>query len=478
MRKHLRLIALVIPMVLVASNSYAAVKAGSACSKAGIKSVSAGKTYTCVKSGKKLVWNKGVLIPVAKPALNDAGATKNQEIPATKTELTAFESWNSGATAQEVNDAAQAKFRAWAAQQTNLNPNHRLILETGLASSRASNFTAADKLGARLFGQYFPDKYSTIIGSNQDWVVKQLNASGGSYKDCSNNSGNNGLDYCHDAGYTQGYVISSDMSFQPANPGSDGTALLAHEYFHAVQNRMSAMVGKMTIKEGQDFSKPLFPAWLQEGSANFVGFSVAALAMDTTYWAGRKMMLNYAPPEPSINRNLLKDYEIRSGAGNSSPTYPYITGQLASEFIVASVGFQKFLDIWINFQKTQDFGESFQKSVGISLEDFYQKFELARKNLGLPEVSWKLICLTNYPINEIPNKLPPCRLNAPNSGSPAGQDSTSNSLDKLPNSPPAVDRTSNVEGQGCRQGDEAIKNSFGSFVCTTREDGNNLWKKT
>ena len=55
-------------MVLVASNSYAAVKAGSPCSKAGIKSVSAGKTYSCVKSGKKLVWDKGVLIPVAKPA--------------------------------------------------------------------------------------------------------------------------------------------------------------------------------------------------------------------------------------------------------------------------------------------------------------------------------------------------------------------------------------------------------------------------
>jgi hypothetical protein len=68
MRKHLRLVALIIPMVLVASNSYAAVKAGSSCSKAGIKSVSAGKTFTCVKSGKKLVWNKGVSISVAKPA--------------------------------------------------------------------------------------------------------------------------------------------------------------------------------------------------------------------------------------------------------------------------------------------------------------------------------------------------------------------------------------------------------------------------
>jgi len=478
MRRHLRLVALIIPMVLVAANSFAAVKAGSSCSKAGIKSVSAGKTYTCMKSGKKLVWNKGVLIPVAKPALNDSGATKNQEATSTKTELAGFESWNTGATAQEVSDAAQAKFRAWAAQQTSFKPNHRLILETGLTNSRVSNFTAADKLGAKLFGQYFPDKYSTIIGSNHDWVVKQLNANGGDYKECSNNAGNNGLDYCHDGGFTQGYVISADVNFQPANPGSDGTALLAHEYFHAVQNQMSAMVGKMTIKEGQDFSKHLFPAWLQEGSANFVGFSVAALAMDTTYWAGRKMMLNYAPPEPSINRNLLKDYEIRNGPGNNAPTYPYITGQLASEFIVASVGFQKFLDIWINFQRTQDFAESFQKSVGISLEDFYQKFEQARRNLGLPEVSWKLICLTNYPTNEIPNKLPACPLNKPNSGPSAGQDSTSSSSDKLPNIPPPVDRTSNVEGQGCRQGDEPIKNGFGSFVCFSREDGNNLWKKT
>ena len=67
MRKHLRLVALLIPMVLVASNSYAAVKAGSACTKVGSKSVSGEKSYTCIKSGKKLVWDKGVL--VAKPSV-------------------------------------------------------------------------------------------------------------------------------------------------------------------------------------------------------------------------------------------------------------------------------------------------------------------------------------------------------------------------------------------------------------------------
>lgn len=37
-----------------------AVKAGDSCKKAGVTSISNGKKYTCMKSGKKLVWNRGV----------------------------------------------------------------------------------------------------------------------------------------------------------------------------------------------------------------------------------------------------------------------------------------------------------------------------------------------------------------------------------------------------------------------------------
>ena len=40
----------------------AAVTPGATCSKVGVKQVYKGKTYTCVKSGKKLVWNKGVKV--------------------------------------------------------------------------------------------------------------------------------------------------------------------------------------------------------------------------------------------------------------------------------------------------------------------------------------------------------------------------------------------------------------------------------
>lgn len=45
----------------------AAVKTGSACKKVGQTSVVKGKTFTCIKSGKKKVWNKGVPVKTAAP---------------------------------------------------------------------------------------------------------------------------------------------------------------------------------------------------------------------------------------------------------------------------------------------------------------------------------------------------------------------------------------------------------------------------
>ena len=62
----LSILSLFLSIPLLPAN--AAAKAGAKCSKAGITEVVQGKIYTCVKTGKKLVWNKGVLLKVdAKP---------------------------------------------------------------------------------------------------------------------------------------------------------------------------------------------------------------------------------------------------------------------------------------------------------------------------------------------------------------------------------------------------------------------------
>jgi hypothetical protein len=50
---------------LIPANAVA--KAGSKCAKAGNTEVVKGKSYTCIKTGKKLTWNKGVVISAKTP---------------------------------------------------------------------------------------------------------------------------------------------------------------------------------------------------------------------------------------------------------------------------------------------------------------------------------------------------------------------------------------------------------------------------
>ena len=72
---RIRLIALLVITPLLLSSqlsiSNAATKAGGTCKKVGIKSVVANKTFTCIKSGRKLVWNKGVSTVKSAPKVMD-----------------------------------------------------------------------------------------------------------------------------------------------------------------------------------------------------------------------------------------------------------------------------------------------------------------------------------------------------------------------------------------------------------------------
>ena len=64
-RKGLLAVAVVLLLALVTPLHAATPKAGAKCTKAGATVTAAGKKFTCVKSGTKLVWNKGVAVKAA-----------------------------------------------------------------------------------------------------------------------------------------------------------------------------------------------------------------------------------------------------------------------------------------------------------------------------------------------------------------------------------------------------------------------------
>jgi hypothetical protein len=70
MRKALQVLPPVIALVLVATMAQAATapKPGSVCKKVGQSITISSKKYTCVKSGKKLLWSKGVAVVKPTPS--------------------------------------------------------------------------------------------------------------------------------------------------------------------------------------------------------------------------------------------------------------------------------------------------------------------------------------------------------------------------------------------------------------------------
>jgi hypothetical protein len=61
-------------------SSSGAIKAGTTCKKAGLQTVDSGRKYTCIKQGKKFVWNKGVVVKAA-PAANPSPSATPSPTP-------------------------------------------------------------------------------------------------------------------------------------------------------------------------------------------------------------------------------------------------------------------------------------------------------------------------------------------------------------------------------------------------------------
>lgn len=81
MQNRSLVLSIALAAVLITPISNAAVKAGSACTKSGAISSTSTTKFTCVKSGKKLIWNKGVAIAKPTAQLTPEPTTSNSPTP-------------------------------------------------------------------------------------------------------------------------------------------------------------------------------------------------------------------------------------------------------------------------------------------------------------------------------------------------------------------------------------------------------------
>lgn len=157
----------------------------------------------------------------------------------------------------------------------------------------------------------------------------------------------------------------------------DPRKVIAHEYFHAYQGAHGLRVPRSNSPEVIGSNGPI---WLIEGSAEFAALYVG-LKADWLDWEDQLMW------RMEVTKEMLTDYPGVSLDMNESPTqrntiknekYGHI---LTYEMPVWSMVYAASIssldavlyDYWNDIEK-YGYERSFQKNIGISLDDFYVKF--------------------------------------------------------------------------------------------------------
>jgi hypothetical protein len=339
----------------LAAPAVSAVKAGTTCQKMGQISIYKGKEYTCVKSGKKLIWNAGIKVKIASPQMSPtpistpAPTPKASQFPplAPNPFQTPFPN---EFTRDQMVSAALINLDSYIATYSSIK-SYKLIVGPEFNSNLVEISSYVQKSYSAL---PFPAGYKktiVVITNNRDFGEREISDFGIDRSDANNAVGGPCMN-CAGEGWS-----ISDNGLGPVVP---------HEIFHVWQKSAYQRKGN----NNPDPNNPLNPpVWFDEGSAEFFGYGL--------YRERVKFYEGVGAYPTSRNLQSLKSYSTR----NLDPALPYLLGRIASEYIVASVGMERFMQIFFNVGAGQDFPQAFEKATGIALNLFYEKFDKNIKNM-------------------------------------------------------------------------------------------------
>ena len=276
-------------------NAFAAVKAGDPCKKAGTTATANGKKYICIKSGKKLVWNKGVAIAAPKPT-----ATPTPSITPTATPTPIIEKTPTGFN-DLVENFKGVYVGVWNSSNSKINSNPPLDVKQNIlfgpnTKSPNSEIPEMFTLGTRFFGGYAqPKSFDAVyfVQGDMDWASKKLLEFYGNpdqaqapFRNCQSQQRCNGASAniplpdrgqsnfaVLDAGHTDPYHLKGGVEI--------------HEYTHMVQ--FMQFQGKPTQRMNGGLG--LLPNWFIEGHAHLAGNAASAKTL-AQYKEFRSFWLN------------------------------------------------------------------------------------------------------------------------------------------------------------------------------------------
>ena len=368
-------------------------KPGASCTKLGITKDYNGKTYKCVKSGKKLVWNKGVAIKTAAPVVSPTLTPTNTPAPTNtlKPNLSISERWLT------IDQVALRVFNEWGSKE--LSKEHSIKIDYVLSDK--ANREAVEEikkrydLAARFWAPYstVTNDFKVLIANHNEvkWICElKLSWLQVNQPDCEEVE-SNGQSNIPTAGQMQIGNRNVDM-YQVKDRAELDTLFfigrVEHEFTHNIFYEQS--------RRYQNF----MPCWQIEGGAEFFGILIANRLDANAYIQARNIKfdtdflrlneLNWTLEDWIKFLNEIDRSDLSNRQGDTcGPVRSkiYAHSVLANEFLVQKVGIPGYLKL-IRDSANSSWADTIRNTFKIDKQEFYRdmasymmnQYRLARSN--------------------------------------------------------------------------------------------------
>ena len=363
------LVALTLSLIPVAAIPAQTVTSGATCKTYNQKIVFKNKTYACIKSGNRLIWNTGVVIikPISSPTPTPTPTPTPLASP----------------ILNQISDPRETILgRAISKIQNSGNSKNVVITDMKVEGNfneiaKRAALAAQDKT-VSIFGDLFPTgaKFNLILANSYDFVTSSLKELGGSESWVATQTPL--LKSAYPSGVatrrpiwafatylngdrTQPTIVY--LSFPTYKYELNASEVGAHEMFHLVQNILDSTAGNL-------------PCWLHEGQASIVG---TALSTESNQKESLVALIKSDDQAHSAGADLSKIEAPfgwqNNGHGPCGDLGEYQQGRIANAYLIDKFGMAKNLE----FLKALDgqpgdgisWKSAFLKVFQIKSEDFY-----------------------------------------------------------------------------------------------------------
>ncbi len=398
-------IGVVLLLTLTTPVNAAAPKAGAKCTKKNSTTTSSGKLFTCIQSGKKLVWNKGVVIPKPTPTPSPSPSKPNaigDPIGAVGSTPTPTPTPTPTTAPVVINAVARQAFEII---QSAKRQNSNLIL-----TYEVQNFVPKDVADrVRQNTENAVRLYSTFLDSSRQVIIHvytEKDLPSMSERDIFKNRDD--LNFFADWWSKDPATVNSAFgypgSFLKEGCATDGQAQCAgkaghagvaypsratsktldtfnlsvvpHEFFHVIQDfyRYKGEPAYFVTEESKDLS---MPSLFREGGASFMQMAASHNEIEQSE-AVFKFAKDWMLKEYSREINAVVTSEdlvallVKLESGDRSPR-SYALGAAFHEWLLVNHGLNKFILLTKSQVIGKSFKDLFSETYGMTLVEAYGK---------------------------------------------------------------------------------------------------------